>query len=179
MRYGGQADQVDEPYPGDFDGDGRSDFRIQRRADITIATSNTPAIFITLLTSNGNITYDYFGIASDRILPGDYDGDGKTDIAVARGFNVNPGNTTWYIRYTSGLPDYQTVFGSGFNFAQGDYDGDGKTDIGYFLLGATTETTGFWYIESTTGQTKFFRFGARPSGGTGSGDLPIAGYNNR
>jgi hypothetical protein len=179
MRYGAsQMDQVDEPYPGDFDGDGKADFRIQRRVDIANPTANQPAIFYTL-TAQGNISIDYFGISSDRILPGDYDGDGKTDIAIARGFNISPGNTTWYIRYSSGLPDYEVVFGRGFNFAQGDYDGDGKTDIGYFIAGTTNDDTGFWYIESSTGQTKFFRFGARPSGGAGSGDLPIAGYNNR
>lgn len=179
MRYGTQSDQVDEPYPGDFDGDGRADFRIQRRADLTVTSSATPAVFITMSSVSGNFTYDYFGLAGDRILPGDYDSDGRTDIAVARGFNVNPGNTTWYIRYTSGIPDFQTVFGSGFNFAQGDYDGDGKTDIGYFLVGATNDATGFWYISSLTGTTVFQRWGARPSGAAGSGDLPIAGYNNR
>ena len=64
MRYGTQSDQVDEPYPGDFDGDGKADFRLQRRADISVALP-IPVVFITLLTSNGNISYDYFGIASD------------------------------------------------------------------------------------------------------------------
>jgi uncharacterized delta-60 repeat protein len=179
MRYGTQADQVDEPYPGDFDGDGKADFRIQRRADISVPSSNTPAVFITLSSSTGSISYDYFGLASDRIVPGDYDGDSKTDIAVCRGFNVSPGNTTWYIRYTSGIADTATVFGRGFNFAQGDYDGDGKTDIGYFIVGTTNPETGFWYISSADGSTKFFPWGALPAGGAGSGDLPIAGYNNR
>jgi uncharacterized delta-60 repeat protein len=179
IRYGTQSDQVDEPYPGDFDGDGRADFRIQRRADTTIATSATPAIFHTL-TASGNISYEYFGLASDRIVPGDYDGDGKTDLCVARGFNTNPGNTTWYIRYTSGVPDTATVFGTGFNFAQGDYDGDGRTDIGYFIVGPTNSETGFWYLSSAnSGTATFYPFGARPSGGAGSGDLPVAVYNNR
>ena len=178
IRYGGQADQVDEPYPGDFDGDGKADFRLQRRADISVVSSNTPAVFITLLSSNGGVTYDFFGLAADRIFPGDYDGDGKTDIAVARGFNISPGNTTWYIRYTSGIPDSSTVFGRGFNFAQGDYDGDGKTDIGYFIPGTNNDTTGFWWISSMNGATNFFRWGALGVG-VGAQDLPIAGYNNR
>ncbi len=177
MRYGTQADQVDDPYPGDFDADGKADFRVQRRSDIANPSATQPGIFHTL-TATGNISYDYFGISSDRILPGDYDGDGRTDIAVARGFNVSPGNTTWFIRYSSGIPDSSTVFGAGFNFAQGDYDGDGKCDIGYFIVGSTTDETGFWYITSTTGQTKFVRWGARGVG-AGAGDLPIAGYNNR
>jgi hypothetical protein len=179
MRYGTQQDQVDEPYPGDFDGDGRADFRVQRRMDISNTSSNQPGVFYTL-TAAGNFSYDYFGLAGDRILPGDYDGDGKTDLALARGFNINPGNTTWFIRYTSGIPDYSVVFGTGFNFAQGDYNGDGKTDIGYFLNGASNDSTGFWTITSATGETNFYHFGARPTPGVpGSGDFPVAGYNNR
>ena len=177
MRHGTQSDQVDDPYPGDMDGDGRADFTVQRRTDITVASLSTPATFHTLL-ANGNITYvNDFGFMGDRIVPGDYDGDGKTDIAVCRGFNIS-GNTTWYIRYSSGIPDSSTLFGRGFNFAQGDYDGDGKTDIGYFIV-ITTDTTGFWYISSADSSTHFFRWGAMPAGGAGSGDLPIASYNNR
>jgi len=179
MRYGTQQDQVDEPYPGDFDGDGKADFRVQRRLDISDPSSNQPGVFYTL-TAAGDFSYDYFGLAADRILPGDYDGDGKTDIAVARGFNISNQNTTWYIRYTSGIPDHSVVFGRGFGFAQGDYDGDGKTDIGYFLAGATNDDTGFWTISSATGNTEFARWGARPPfGAPGAGDLPVAGYNNR
>jgi spore coat protein A, manganese oxidase len=178
MRYGSQADQVDEPYPGDFDGDGRADFTVQRRVDISVVSSATPGMFITQ-TAAGDIRYQYFGHASDRILPGDYDGDGKTDIAVARGFNINPGQTTWYIRYSSGIPDLATVFGSGFNFAQGDYDGDGKTDIAYFMLGTNPGETGFWYLSSAAGmEGRFIPWGTRPTAPLAA-ELPIAGYNNR
>ncbi len=178
MRYGTQSDQVDEPYPGDFDGDGKADFTLQRRQDISVVSSNTPGMFITL-TAAGSIRYEYFGLFADRILPGDYDGDGKTDICVARGFNVSPGNTTWYIRYSSGIPDYQTVFGMGFNFAQGDYDGDGKTDIAYMLTNATPGATGYWYqASSLNNETRFIAWGSAPSG-AGAIEFPVAGYNNR
>jgi hypothetical protein len=177
MRYGSQADQVDEPYPGDFDGDGKADYTLQRRADISVATSATPGVFY-ILTSSGQLRFEYFGHASDRIVPGDYDGDGKTDICVVRGFNTQPGNSTWYIRYSSGVPDYQTVFGAGFSFAQGDYDGDGKTDIAYFMLLVNDEHIGFWYqASSANNETRFIKFGARPV--PLSAELPIAGYNNR
>ena len=178
MRYGTQSDQVDEPYPGDFDGDGKADFTLQRRQDISVVSSNTPGMFITL-TAAGSIRYEYFGLFADRILPGDYDGDGKTDICVARGFNVSPGNTTWYIRYSSGIPDYQTVFGMGFNFAQGDYDGDGKTDIAYMLTNTTPGSTGYWYqASSVNNETRFIAWGSAPSG-VGAIEFPVAGYNNR
>lgn len=178
MRYGTQADQVDEPYPGDFDGDGKADFTIQRRQDISVVSSATPGMFITM-NASGNISYQYFGLFADRILPGDYDGDGKTDICVARGFNINPGNTTWYIKYSSGIPDYTTVFGTGFNFAQGDYDGDGKTDIAYMLTNSTPGATGYWYMASSSNNdVKFVSWGTAPSG-LGAIELPVATYNNR
>ena len=177
MRYGTQSDQVDEPYPGDFDGEGKADFTVQRRADITQSSSNTPGMFYTL-TATGQIRHEYFGLAADRILPGDYDGDGKTDLCLARGFNISPGNTTWFIRYSSGIPDYQTVFGSGFNFAQGDYDGDGKTDIAYLIYG-TNDNTGFWYqASSANNEARFIRWGTPPTAPLAA-ELPIATYNNR
>jgi hypothetical protein len=179
MRYGTQSTQGDDPYTGDFDGDGKADFGIQRAVD-TASTSDGPALFWVLLSSGGT-KIEYFGNKSDRVVPGDYDGDNKVDIAVARGFNISPGNTTWYIRYSSGIPDDATIFGAGFNFAQGDYDGDGKTDIAYFILGATPEEIGFWYLASATNnESRFVRWGARPAfPSPGAGDLPAAGYNNR
>lgn len=181
MRYGSQSEQADDPYTGDFDGDGKADFSVQRHAD-GVGSTNGPAIFITLLSSTGDVTYNYFQNKSDRVLPGDYDGDGRTDLCVARGFNVSPGNTTWFIRYSSGIPDYSTVFGAGFSFAQGDYDGDGKTDVGYFMTPADPNAVGFWYQSSANNQeARFVRWGSRPTGPTspGAGDLPAAGYNNR
>src|SRR6185369_4673347 len=125
MRYGTQSESADEPYTGDFDGDGKADFAVQRHADITATSSNTPAVFY-ILTATGNVSYQYFGLKSDRVVPGDYDGDGKTDICVVRGFNIAPSQITWYIHYTSGQPDDAIPFGKGSNpnFSQGDYDGD-------------------------------------------------------
>jgi uncharacterized delta-60 repeat protein len=179
MRYGTNADQVDKPYPGDFDGDGRADFRVQRRGDISVVSADTQSVFITMQASNGAVSYEPYGWMSDRIVPGDFDGDGKTDIAVGRGYNNPAGNTVWYIHYTSGIPDYSVVFGKGLGFAQGDYDGDGKTDIGYFIVGATNAETGFWYISSVNGSFNFFQWGAPSFESEGSGDSPIVGYNNR
>lgn len=180
MRYGSQGSQVDDPYTGDFDGDGKADFGVQRHAD-GVGSTNGPAVFW-ILTASGQTNVEYFGLKDDRVVPGDYDGDGKTDFAVARGFNISPGNTTWYIRYSGGEPDYSTVFGSGFNFAQGDYDGDGATDIAYFMpQTADPEQIGFWYLSSANNrESRFVRWGARPQfPSPGAGDLPAAGYNNR
>lgn len=167
MRYGTLQSQADEPYSGDFDGDGRADFAVQRLADINSTNTSSAAVFH-ILTASGNISYQYFGWKSDRIVPGDYDGDGKTDICVVRGFNISNTDIIWRIRYSSGRPDDSIVFGRGnnFNFAQGDYDGDGATDISMYVGG------NFWWRASSNGNVSIYPFGI-------AGDLPIAIYNNR
>ncbi len=177
MTYGDQFDQTDDLYPGDFDGDGRADFRVQRRVDTSIATLSTPGIFYTL-TAAGQYSYDYFGWAGDRGIPGDYDGDGKTDIAIARGFNITPNTTTWYIRYTGGAPDAQFVWGAGGldNFVQGDYDGDGTTDVAVYRRGGENN----YYIRRSSDQTlQIIQWGAAVEPAGPASDVPIAVYNNR
>ncbi len=125
-----------------------------------------------MMTAAGNYSYDYFGWAGDRILPGDYDGDGKTDIAVARGFNVNPGLTTWYIRYASGAPDEAIRWGAGQIdlFAQGDYDGDGITDLAVYRRAGEYN----FYVRRSSDMTmQVYHLG------DSNNSIPIVNYNNR
>ena len=169
MRYGTEADQVDKPSTGDFDGDGKADFRVHRRANTGEPSADSAAIIYSM-TATGNVTQDYWGWASDKIVPGDYDGDGKTDIAVARGHNAS--QTIWYIRYSSGIPDAGIHWGAGSSdlFAQGDYDGDGITDLAVYRRGM--ENT--FYVRRSSDQSMMaYNFGATSS------DFPVANYNNR
>jgi VCBS repeat protein len=61
---------------------------------------------------------------------GDYDGDGRTDIAVYR-----PGNGTWYIAFSSSNFQSSAAYQWGMSGdipVPRDYDGDGKTDLAFY-----------------------------------------------
>ena len=66
-----------------------------------------------------------FGLDTDLIAPGDYDGDGMNDYTVVRN---ESGQLVWYSLLSSGGFTF-TPWGLSTDFlTPGDYDGDGKTD---------------------------------------------------
>src|SRR6185312_16055199 len=80
-------------------------------------------------SSTGVWTQQQFGNYGDIPVPGDYDGDGKTDYAVFR-----PTDGNWYFIFSSVGGGGQQHLGSyGDIPVPGDYDGDGKTDLAVFL----------------------------------------------
>jgi hypothetical protein len=128
----------DIPVPGDYDGDGKTDFSIFRPDSV-----NHTGTWYVLYSSNSSWTAVQWGADTDKVAPADYDGDGKTDIALWR-----ESNGTWYILKSSDNTAIYPVFGtSGDMVAPGDYDGDGKADVGIWRDSNKT----FYSLNSTNG----------------------------
>ncbi len=117
---------------GDFNGDGKQD----------LAVANFGSANVSILLGNGNGT---FGAATNIALAaqmnptsvavGDFNGDGKLDLAVAIGFgfsNATPGYASILLGNGDGTFGAATNFavgGAPRSVAVGDFNGDGKLDL--------------------------------------------------
>ncbi len=151
--------------PGDYDGDGKFDLAVQRPG----ATAASQSTFYILQSGGaGNTTVIGWGLSNDLVVPGDYDGDGKTDIAVVREGATPTANLVWYVLQSADLSAKIVSFGltgSDLN-TQNDYDGDGKTDIAVWR-----DTNGTFYtLKSSDSSATATQWGS-PS------DFPVASYD--
>ena len=83
-----------------------------------------------------------FGLSDDNLVPADYDGDMKTDVAVWRSsegnfYVANSSNGTVRVENFGLVGDVPTI---------GDWDGDGKADLSVYR-GGTNGT--FYYCASS------------------------------
>ncbi len=147
-NYNDMADLV----TGDFDGDGKTDLAWY------IPAGGVWLVCFTNQNSNGadcaaqTITT---GVPGAQTVVGDFNGDGKTDIAA-----LEPGNTQWKVCYATGLLS-ATIQTSAFScgltsvftgvirsdIVTGDFNGDGRTDI----AGLTNPTAGTWTVCQSLG----------------------------
>jgi YD repeat-containing protein len=128
---------------GDFDGDGKTDIAYARFDNQYIS------IDMQLATENSSRRWSYRsgswrGPSAATFLTGDFDGDGKTDVAYV--FN-DAGLITIDVyhatnRSSADLQRWETRSGAWLcgsdwqqcgTFVTGDFDGDGKTDIAYIF----------------------------------------------
>lgn len=109
----------------DFDGDLKDDITVWRPGSATVAA------FYILNSLTNTARVEAFGqTGDDPTVVGDYNNDGKADLAVYRG-GASPGaQSVWYYRTTANGPVAYIPWGSNGDFpAPGDYDGDGSNDF--------------------------------------------------
>jgi hypothetical protein len=138
--------------PGDFDGDGQSDFGVKRSGVFHVLGSTT------------GYTATPWGLQSDLVPPGDYDGDGKTDLTAIRN---DLGLKYWYIRRSSDGALQAAQFGFATDVpVPGDYDGDGTMD---FAVWRGLSAAYIYVLRSSDGSLMAIQWGT-------STDLPIASH---
>jgi glucose/arabinose dehydrogenase/phenylpyruvate tautomerase PptA (4-oxalocrotonate tautomerase family) len=187
-RFGNRGNVVEEVLVGDFTGDGK--------ADVAIHDKQTGDWFVGVSTGTGFRIEHWAGgfgnrgDAVERVLTGDFTGDGKADVAI---HDTQTGD--WFVGVSTGTGFRIEHWGTGFGnrgeqveeVLVGDFTGDGKADV---VIHDTQ--TGDWFVGVSTG-TGFriehwsSRFGNR--GGdveeafvgdyTGDGKADVAIHNTR
>jgi hypothetical protein len=174
----------DEPVARDYDGDGKTDFAVV--SHIPPSPTPTPApppaptptpappgqlVWSIKRSSNGVVNTTQFGYDTDVPAPGDYDGDGKFDIAIQRpGVGHSTQSVFWILRSSDNIAQ-SVSFGFGDDsVVPGDYDGDGKSDIAVVRDGVTSSQNIVWYIQQSTAGFKAVSFGLTGSDKPAQGD---------
>jgi uncharacterized delta-60 repeat protein len=138
----------------DFDGDIEAELSVFRPStgEWLIGKLLFPSHTVT------SVTTTRWGSSGDRPVPGDYDGDGKYDLAVYRGGN-------WYVSYSSDNSFHGTQFGLPTDVpVPADFDGDGRMDLAVFR----PSNGGWYYLRSADGSFGSVAWGA-------NGDQAVVG----
>ena len=152
--------------PGDFNGDGRT--------DLTCYSAQTKQWSVGLSTGHSLTASTWSGFPqpanppSNPCLSGDFNADGKTDLACYSG-----SNGAWIVGLSTGTSWNSSTWANGpapgapvsGQCASGDFNGDGKTDIVCY-----TGSNGQWVVSLSTGSgwsTSVWPSGVAPG-------LPIA-----
>jgi hypothetical protein len=125
----------------DFDGDGKSDF--------STARYNSQVVWRILNSGSGILQETQWGSSTlgDFFAAGDYDGDGRADIAVFRA-------GVWYIIESGSGTFRADCFGqSGDVPAPNDFDRDGKADL---TVARSENGVRVWYVRRSS-DNQFYR----------------------
>ena len=107
----------------------------------------------------GNVRAEKWGVVTDYLVPGDYDGDGSADLAVWRpATEPRPGDPPpgfWVLR-SSDNTYFMQEWGIKTDYpVQGDFDGDDRADMTVFRSSTAT----FWTIRSSDASASAVKWG--------------------
>lgn len=125
---------------GDFNGDGRADLVVGGSPDYSSGSEDGSFADLTILLNDGTANFSSTSttptpfVSSNKLLVGDFNSDGKLDVAYSGGYLVGEGTG----RFTQAVD----LSGSGLT-AAGDLNGDSKLDFatsGYSEVGGSSNT---------------------------------------
>jgi RHS repeat-associated protein len=124
----------------DFNGDGKSDIMAIQDKKVSVYTINDSYQLVLLYAS----PTDADVVTSRPVLTGDYNGDGKTDFIIPKGYGKNyakylsTGNTFLKQDFTYEINYYQNDANNIYYIIPNDLNNDGKTDL---ILAKTSSTS--------------------------------------
>ncbi len=146
----------DVPAPSDFDGDGKADIAVWRSAG---QGDPNRSYFYILQSRTNTLRAEQFGMTGDFTpVIGDWDGDGRADLAVYRPDTTGGPSYFFYRPSASPGTDFLSIQWGGPNDKplNGDFDGDGRQDAAVFR-----PAQGVWYIrQSSDGTLRAVNWGA-------------------
>ena len=144
-------------------------------ADLAIWRPSTGTWWVMGGSNSQQVTQSW-GTTGDKPMPGDFDGDGKTDFSIFR-----PSSGEWFVLQSSDYA-WAPVFawGTSTDFrVPADFDGDGKTDRAVWR-----PSDGIWYIVRSSDGAGFYQtYGMNgdvpaPADYDGDGRFDIAVWRN-
>ncbi|HET7697856.1 MAG TPA: FG-GAP-like repeat-containing protein [Vicinamibacterales bacterium] len=123
-------------YPADFNGDGRGDLFLYNAT----GDANRGRWFQVLSGQDETFSYvegDVVWSNDWTITPGDFDGDGRTDLFLYRA------SGDWYrVFFSATGARYETgLWSAGWTLSRGDFNADNRTDLFVY-----NPTSGRWYV---------------------------------
>ncbi|MET8999692.1 FG-GAP-like repeat-containing protein [Amycolatopsis sp. NPDC004169] len=144
---------------GDFDGDGRTDLAAaydNGNADLSVLTWHATATGFDAPVTQWRTGPGNWNLAQSDWRAGDFNGDGRADLAAFYDYRDNTANLfLWYGNASGGFDAQNVKWNGGIpsgkaKFVSGDFDGDGRTDLGAAIdLGSANLTFRTWHATAT------------------------------